>query len=505
MTASLGRRFGLTACFLLLLSQVPRSAQDLTAVYRPLALSLERDHVAEPIRSCGTSFDLLRKTATGVNPVGPLADGRPLRADQFPRFIKPDYAGGFGFNNFLVLGDHQTVAFERTAPGEDPDHTTETWQRTGTQEVAGRLVSVFSPTWTIDVLHRVLRRRRWGVDKTWLYWGQFVVPGTGALIPTAAQIHENPNAERVNVYLQLVPTNIPPSEVTQINETVQFSSHAVNIWDSDFGDSRVTGGDDDLNETEITRTFYEHFEDQYDVIAIVSQATQLADHFGFHGNVRNDIAGIGLSLFDNTAQYGSVGVLQGVEGYPPGGWSSWETVLHETAHQWNEYTDAWAQVGPPPTTVQGVIDRKGHAPDAHTPLLFPGEVLVGAVLEADRQVIERAGTYSIARTVPRITFNPLTMYRMGHTPAAQMPTYQVFLDQGQFDAETSTSPEPGSAVEGEHVEVSINDMMAADGARRGPTVTEVRRALIYVSRAGLVKKRWTSSTTSRRDSGRTSG
>ena len=487
------RRYGcvLIACAALLLSQSPQTAQDLSQVYAGLAIDsgdLSPDY--EIVRKCGTSFDLLEKTATGFTTVDTLTDGRPLRADQFPRFMRPSHSGDFGLTNFLVLGDFGTVTFERVDPDNENEHVDETWTRTGTEQVAGRLVSVFNPVWNTDTLHQVLRRFRVGVDQPYLFWGEVVVPGTGlvASAPGTATDHENGEAERVGVYLAFVPPNIPSSQVMRINDEVQFASHSVNIWDPDFGDSRVNGGDTELNETEITQKFYEHFEDQYDTIAIVSQAMQLADFFGFHGNVKNEIGGIGLDLFDNSAQYGSSGVLKGVEGYPPGGWATWSTVLHEQAHQWNEYTKTWSQVGPPPPTVSTAIDRKGHGASAHTPLLYPGEVTVGAVLEAERRVKKEGGAYTIERTMPLINYNPLTLYRMGHTPAGQLPTYQVFLDQGQFDAETSVAPDVGVSVEGERVEVTVNDMMAADGTRTGPTVTSVRRALVYVSRAGLVPK-----------------
>jgi hypothetical protein len=131
----------------------------------------------------------------------------------------------------------------------------------------------------------------------------------------------------------------------------------------------------------------------------------------------------------------------------------------------------------------------------HTPLLTPGGLIYGAVLEAERRVgtaalsaASHAPGYVIERTMPLITFNPLTLYRMGHLTAAALPTYQVFANQGQFDEDTSTAPEVGTAVVGDHYQVAGADFIAADGARSGPVVTQIRRAVIYVSRAGLVSK-----------------
>ena len=206
------------------------------------------------------------------------------------------------------------------------------------------MVSVFNPTWGIEVLHQTLRWSRWGVDDPVLFWGRFVVPGSAAV--TAAGVTDHVGEEdRVNVYLALVPTNIPESEQTQINGEAQYTSHAVNLFVSNYGDSRVAGGNTEFNEPELARKYYEYFEDDVDYLAFVSQATQVVGFFGFHGLVQNAIGGIGLNIFDNSGFYGSGGRLQAVEGYPPGGWASLSTVIHEGGHQVGEYTDTWEQVG----------------------------------------------------------------------------------------------------------------------------------------------------------------
>ena len=96
---------------------------------------------------------------------------------------------------------------------------------------------------------------RWGVDSPCIYWGQLGIPGTTGTF---------------GVRLSMVPPNIPESPVVRINDSVQFASHVVNIRDSDFGDSRVQGGDFDFNFTEITRRFYEHSPDEYEVTVIGS-------------------------------------------------------------------------------------------------------------------------------------------------------------------------------------------------------------------------------------------
>ena len=481
----------LGACLLL---APAAGAQSLADRLAPLALDPEDVVAPAPERWCATppipmpwaatpfAADPARANVAGD--MEALPDGWPLRADQSPRFLHPTHAGSFGFTDLLVLGDHASVTFERVDADADDGHTAETWRRTRTDTVAGHVVSVFSPTWDASALREALRRYSWGVDVPSLYWGRLVVPG-------------GTDGDRVNVRLALAPPNVPSSPVVGIDDNVQYASHVVNIRDADFGDSRILGGDTALNLPEITKLFYRHFADEYEVVAVVSQATLLAGYAGFHQLVRNDIGGIGLGLFDESATYGSAGVLQAVEGYPPGSWASWATVLHEQGHQYGEYTGAWSRVGPAALTVPGassVINRQGHAPDVHTPLLTPGAVTYGAVLEGNVRVGLESGedgqsdTFRIERTVPLVKYHPLTLYRMGLLATADLPSLYVFLDQGQFEADTSSTPEPGTEVSGGAVEVSVNDLLAADGIRSGPAVGTIRRAVVYVSRDGLASQ-----------------
>ena len=467
-------------------------AQSLADRLAPLALEPEDLVTPAPERWCATPpipmawaatpFAADPSRANVAGDMEALPDGWPLRADQSPRFLHPTHEGSFGFTDLLVLGDHATVTFERVDADADDGHTPETWARTGTDAVAGHVVSVFSPTWDAGVLRETLRRYSWGVDVPSLYWGRLVVPGSTA-------------GDHVNVHLALAPSNVPSSPVVRIDDHVQFASHVVNIRDADFGDSRILGGDTALNLPEFTRRFYQHFADEYEVIAVVSQATLLAGYSGFHQLVRNDIGGIGLGLYDHSSTYGSAGVLQAVEGYPPARWSTWETVLHEQGHQYGEYTSAWSRLGPAASTVfpgaSSVIDRLGHAPDVHTPLLTPDAVAYGAVLQGTVRVALEPGengqsdTYRIERTVPLVRYHPLTLYRMGLLAAADLPAMRVFVDQGQFEDHTSSAPEPGTEVSGGTVEVTVNDLLAADGVRSGPAVGTIRRAVVYVSRDGL--------------------
>ena len=151
----------------LLLGPVWAHAQTLADRLAPLALDPEG--VADPASGlqCATplaprprlsgAFAADPSRAGVAGEMEPLPDGRPLYADQVPRFLRPNHEGTFGFDRFLVLGDYETVTFERVDGEAENQHTVETWSRTGTDAVRGRLVSVFHPAWDASVLRKALR------------------------------------------------------------------------------------------------------------------------------------------------------------------------------------------------------------------------------------------------------------------------------------------------------------------------------------------------------------
>ena len=477
--ATPARRFLLIcACLVLALTSMPRSQERfgsqeaITAALAQLALAPVDDGSQF---ACGSPRDFAIQS--GLMTMVPLPSGEPVRGDRFPRIIRPgdlENAPTFGFNNLLIIGDHEAVTFWRADPDAEGGSVQETWTRTGTQTVAGQLVSVFNPTWDMSVLRQRLRRQFWGHGNPAVYLGDIAVPGGAGFRA---------------VRLAMAPSGIPSQTFSQNGDDIQYGSHSVNIWDPTFGDSRVMGGQNDWDVERITNKVYEHFRDDYDLIAVVSQATQLADFDGFHRNVKNDIGGIGLQPRDDTALYGSGGFLKGTEGYPNALWGDPAVALHEALHQLGEYSGVWANVGPPTPTIEGVIDRQGHAPDTHTPLLTPGEVANGAVLFSTRRVVEQSpgsGTYQIEVTTPTVVYNPITAYRMGHLALEDLPEYRVFENQGQFNATSTSRPDAGTVVEGASFPVVGNDFLAADGVRTGRVVSNVKRLLVYVSRAGLV-------------------
>ena len=468
------------SCLLAVLpaAQEPESSR---AGYDALAL---RPVVGDPPSLCGTPALFSLQMRSGFAPpsaVVPMTepdvpDG-PLWYDQNPRLLRADHAGGLAFDNFLVAGDVAALTFQRLSGSAENYVVIETWQRTGTTDIDGHLISVFNPNWDSAALWDSIGWQRRGFDHPYVRLGTLLV--ARATDTTDAAGDGEP--ERFFIEVRMAPLNVPSAQVTQIDDDTQYASHVVNLVMPDFGDGRLSSGDYGYALDEVAKRFYAHFRDEYASIAIVPRQQHVVPYDTFHHNVRNPIAGLGaLPVFDDTEAYGSAGVLRSVELFPNVSFTSNAASTHAIGHQWVDYWD-WSALA-------DGIDRAGRNPGSHTPLLFPGEAYSGAVLDVTHRVAALGdGTgYTIERTADPAVLHPTTRYRMGLIGPEAVPEVLVFEDQGQFNATDSTEPDAGTVVQGGFRRVHINDVLAEHGSRSGPADTAWSRATVVVSRDGLL-------------------
>lgn len=391
-------------------------------------------------------------------------DGEPLWFLQEPAILSPAHTGELRLREFLVAGEIDELAFERNAPDRDGP-IAETWMRTATRTIAGRAVSVFEPAWPMSALEPLLARSRRGIDYPLILLG-VVKRAVGGV------------DREWSVYLRIGSQSIPRATVVQVDETVQYSSHVVNLVLPEFGDGRLTT--EGVTHQQAARRFYEHFEDSYEMLAIVPQAVHLSDTASAsHINVKNDVRGIGAAVFDASAQYGSGGALHGVEFYGQRGLSDLRQSNHEITHQWGHYFD-WARIA-------GLV-RAGHDPGAHAPLMLGGETFVGAVLPAARRATINGEEAAIERTPIYHRHHPLELYAMGLVGPEEVGDTILFVEQGQFDRTTTAFPDPGTIIRGGRRGVPIAEVVRVHGPRSGPVAADVSRATILVSRGRLASQ-----------------
>lgn len=96
-------------------------------------------------------------------------------------------------------------------------------------------------------------------------------------------------------------------------------------------------GDGDL--TLITEKVYQYLEDDFDIIVILSIEETQPDglFFGRSSFIKNEVIGIGASIFNNTAAYGSQGKLKSIIYMPRTEYIVRGPFLHEIAHTWGNY------------------------------------------------------------------------------------------------------------------------------------------------------------------------
>jgi hypothetical protein len=406
---------------------------------------------------CGTPD--IRADVRGFRTLDAATDGQPLWFTQEPSILTPDYTGAVILSNFVVTGDVETIRFAHTAPVNAGD--IETWTRTETQEINGRLVSVFNPTWDAGALTRLLGVVPWGWDRPSVSWGE-ILPG------------EAQPGQGLSIALRMGPQNIPESPVVGLAEDVQFSSNVVNLRIPGYGASRLGEDQDDYAAEAVGSLFYQHFEDSYDVLAIVPHDDHVASYAAFHRTVKNEVSGIGEPLVDQSADYGSAGRLKAFEVYLDASGNTNSTSSHETAHQWGSYID-W-------TSLTGLV-RGGSQPEAHTPLWGAGETLLTGLLEPTRRAALVDDAWQIERTSTPSVFHPFTRYAMGILSSDDVPEITLFDEQAQFG---TTRPDAGTPVAGGTTAATVFNVIGMLGAREGPVPSDWQRATIVVTRDRLL-------------------
>lgn len=244
----------------------------------------------------------------------------------------------------------------------------------------------------------------------------------------------------------VVTSAVPAATPTVLAADVQFSDHLVNIafplaekWDD------VT-----LQLNAICQKFYQHFDDEYDFLQIVIARTYFENRY--HFSTRNSIQGIGSSITNTDAQYGSGGRLIGITVFPyaRGFDAGSPTMMHELGHQW--------------------INQLNFAPLAdgvpHWPLSDLASDIMGFSIKAkdneggqfDFTLKPLAnGDYQKVPDASPKKYSDLSLYLMGMIPANQVGSHFVFVDQAQ--------PIQAAVLKGPVKTVTINDVIAHVGAR----------------------------------------
>lgn len=200
--------------------------------------------------------------------------------------------------------------------------------------------------------------------------------------------------------------------------------------------------------------------DQFDFVAVI--ATVTTNNNRVHSGVRNDVSGIGRSIYNNSAGYGGTGRLRGTIAFPIDGLfdGAEQGMIHETGHSWINFATVDPVLGagsphwPPSTMAHGAMGFNipgsnvgGNFPYALTPL--------------------GNGTVRINREPASDHFTPLDLYVMGLVPPDSVPDVYVLPAGFNVNAITDGMVSPATTY-------TINDYVTRMGARVPSSATAPR-------------------------------
>ena len=383
-----------------------------------------------------------------------VEDGMPLFSKQSPPILRPDYTGSVQVEIVYAGSFSHLRIFQRRNNGTS--HVYDEYPLVDTRTLEGRTVSVFRPSWTMGEFVRnfgLVIDFDSGIGATLL-----IAPSTVPLGPNGAPTIGD------NVFIRSMSTTVGNVPVVQIDATVQYSSHVVNLVAP--GMAGKLGVTDSFDSAAAFKLFYSHFGDDYEQVAFVFREEPFSRILsgGKHGIVRNRISGIGLRLEDG----GGPGRLEGVSTYLHT--LNNGIANHELGHQWGSFF-YWPGIA-------GIDPRLGVT---HDPLWTHRESILAAFLAPNRRLRPLGGVDWETEPAPEPTqIHPHLLYAMGRLAAGAVPPVDIFEDQNRVWT-TGT----GVRMSGTTRRVTIDEIVAYHGPRVGAMVTSVRQATILVSRDGL--------------------
>ncbi len=264
---------------------------------------------------------------------------------------------------------------------------------------------------------------------------------------------------------------VPDVEVLPLASDAQAAAHILNLR----RDEPWLGTGDPIA-VEVANRFYQFYDDDFDFIAFVGNVSPTSNRF--YSRVRNDVTGIGLTLFDISAALGSAGRLQGVISFPIptlfdlGGHGA----VHEIGHRWISHLNELSMLAPgtPHWPISDLANGvMGWSSPSGVGVSFPY-----------RLMHDRNGDYLLQRSRLNDRFHDLELYLMGLTVAESVGDHLVFLNQDQRGEVRG-----GGVLQGPVAWVSSQDLIDALGPRTpaaGDSQTDFRLATIVLSAGGLL-------------------
>lgn len=236
----------------------------------------------------------------------------------------------------------------------------------------------------------------------------------------------------------------------------------------------------------IAKEFFRLHKDEYDFLVIFSNFNfkmPESKAAAFYSQIKNDTQGIGLQPFDNSANFGSSGKLQGtidmgdianlsMDPLDPKFDFTLDTISHEMMHRWAAYVKFRKPDGSISTDLLG---KDG----SHWSFLLSTDA---SLMYGNTWQDNGNGTFTSVKA--RKYYSPLDLYLMGFIGKTQVPP-MLLIENPSIDP--ARSSETGVTIPGTPRYITIDDIIAAEGERvPGPADSQksFKTAFIFITSPG---------------------
>jgi len=247
------------------------------------------------------------------------------------------------------------------------------------------------------------------------------------------------NVGRYNIFLEIANADVPNLTPQKINSFVQKTPHLVNISTQ----GSVVSPDYQMI-AKYTQTFYQHFSDDYDFIAIIFPGY---GEGSYHQDVHQTVSGLGKYKLDISSSFGSAGKLQGINVFPNTLFFDGASVGYqrELGHQWMNFLNSRFLDSSPGWPISDLANSvMGYS---RTNLSFQFNLIPQDV-----------DSWKLVSRYDPPVFNDLELYLMGLQPISTVGEHFVFNNQVQTIA-------PNAIIHGPVTKYTANDIVAMMGAR----------------------------------------
>lgn len=249
-----------------------------------------------------------------------------------------------------------------------------------------------------------------------------------------------------------------------------------------------------VNEVALFKKFYQQFPDEFFQLNFFTNFTQTMGGFANELNIKNDVTGIGLGLFDGSSQYGSASVLESrcnmnrlsawLQTDPTNRWFSkgnnFLTIMgQEAGHRWGAFLNFRDALN---MTSNLILGRS----DAHWSYYTDVD---HSALEGGNWVNTGGNNYTCPTMIDY--FSEIDEYTFGlRTPEEVKDFFLVSsVANNDVNARSVGTPLINATCSGQFVPVTVEDVIAEEGARTPTEPNEqhdLRQGFIFLLQAGTV-------------------